>query len=157
MMSRAILAAAGVSLLIALGACMHSPADHADHADHTTAAAAAPATPSPRAACAPAQVTLYFGEQVASDEPVVTPLLNDFMSRIRACEAAGGELRSITIATSADPGQSASEARAQVQRRQERVRAALVNAGAPGDKIVGATEAQQSIMGRRADITADLY
>jgi hypothetical protein len=65
---------------------------------------------------------------------VVTPLLNDFMARIRACEAAGGELRSITIATSADPGQSANAARAQIQRRQQRVREALVGLGAPADK-----------------------
>jgi hypothetical protein len=102
-------------------------------------------------------VTLYFGEQVASDEPVVTPLLNDFMDRIRACEAAGGELRSITIATSADSGQSAREARAQIERRQQRVSAALVNLGAPADKITGATAQAGAVMGRRADITADLY
>jgi hypothetical protein len=157
-MTRAILAVASISVLFALGACSH--VQHADHAAHTPAPEPAPVvapTPSPRPECAPAHVTLYFGEQVASDEPVVTPLLNDFVGRIRACEAAGGELREITIATSADPGQSASQARAQVERRQERVRSALVNAGAPADKITGATETQQAIMGRRADITADLY
>jgi hypothetical protein len=155
MIMKHALKAAGFSLLLALGACATQ-----DDPAPTPAAAPTPvvsATPSPRAECAPAHVTLYFGETVASDEPVVTPLLNDFMARIRACEAAGGELRSITIATSADPGQTATDARAQVTRRQDRVRAALVNAGAPADKIVGARETQTGIMARRADITAYLY
>lgn len=91
---------------------------------------------------------------------MVTPLLNDFMERIHACETAGGELRSITISTVADPGQSAADGRAQVQRRQARVRAALVNAGAPDGKIVNGAASHSSegaIMGRRAEITADLY
>jgi len=144
---------AAIGLLPALCACATLEAPGSTE----PAAAVVASEPSPRAECTPAQVTLYFGEQVASDEPVVSPLLNDFMDRIRACEAAGGEVRSITVTTSADPGQSASERRLQIQRRQERVRTALVNAGAPADKIVGAQESQDSIMGRRADITADLY
>jgi hypothetical protein len=38
------------------------------------------------------------------------------------------------------------------------VRAALVNAGAPADKIVEApAEPAAPVMGRRAEITADLY
>lgn len=153
---RALIKLAGISVALALGACAQTQtADHAAHA--APVAAAAPATPSPRAECAPANVTLYFGEQVASDEPVVTPLLNDFMAQVRACEAAGGELRRITVATSADPGQSITDSRAQVQRRVERISAALVNAGAPADKIVGAEAQQGGIMGRRAEITADLY
>ncbi len=155
---RSLLTATGVSLALALGACAQTQSAEAPAA--TTPTTVAAATPSPRGECAPAEVTLYFGEQVASDEPVVTPLLNDFMMRIHGCEAAGGELRSITINTVADPGQSASEGRAQVQRRQARVRAALVSAGAPEDKIVnGAADhsAQGAIMGRRAVITADLY
>lgn len=113
--------------------------------------------PSPRAACAPARVTIYFAEELASDEPVVTPLLNDFMERIRACEAAGGELRTIVVATTADPGQSARNSRAQIARRIERVRDALVQLGAPADKIVGATAETEAVMGRRAEIVADLY
>jgi len=154
-MTHALIKAAGVSLLLALGACSMTQT-------HTGAARAATtavtASPSPRAECAPAHVTLYFGEQLASDEPVVTPLLNDFMGRVRACEAAGGELRSITVSTTADAGQSPSDARAQVRRRVERVRAALVNVGAPAGKIVeGAAGASQQVMGRRAEITADLY
>lgn len=142
----------GISALLALGACAQTTAQEA-----APTAQAAPAPTSPRPECAPAHVTLYFGEQVASDEPVVTPLLNDFMAQIRACEAAGGEVRSITVVTSADPGQNANAAREQVHRRQERVRAALVNAGAPADKIVAGVEAQGAIMGRRAEITANLY
>lgn len=149
-----VLHAVGVSLALALGACALTGAPEQPP---PPAAAAVSSTPSPRAECAPAQVTLYFSEQVASDEPVVTPLLNDFMDRIRACEAAGGELRSITIATSADPGQSAGDARAQIERRQQRVTAALVNRGAPEAKIAGATTNTGAVMGRRAEVTADLY
>jgi hypothetical protein len=143
----------GVSLALALGACAQMGAS----VEPPAAAPTVAATPSPRSECAPAHVTLYFSEQVASDEPVVTPLLNDFMTRIRACETAGGELRSITIAASADPGQSASEARAQVERRRARVSAALVNLGAPADKITGATAQAGGVMGRRAEVTADLF
>jgi outer membrane protein OmpA-like peptidoglycan-associated protein len=154
-MTHALIKAAGISLLLALGACAQTQTEAAAPAATSQTVAA---TPSPRAECAPAHVTLYFGEQLSSDEPVVTPLLNDFMGRVRACEAAGGELRSITVSTTADPGQSPGDARAQVRRRVERVRAALVNAGAPADKIVeGAAETSPQVMGRRAEITADLY
>jgi hypothetical protein len=146
------LRAFSVSLALALGACALPGAP-----EQPPAAQVVASPPSPRAECATAHVTLYFSEQVSSDEPVVTPLLTDFMNQIHACEAAGGELRSITIATSADPGQGASAARAQIQRRQERVSAALVNLGAPAAKITGATAPAGSVMGRRADITADLY
>jgi hypothetical protein len=153
-MTHALIKVAGISLLLALGACAQTQAT----SEAPAAAQAVAATPSPRAECAPAHVTLYFGEQLASDEPVVTPLLNDFMEHVRACEAAGGELRSISVVTSADPGQSASDARAQIRRRIERVTAALVNAGAPADKIAeGAAPTSAQVMGRRAEITADLY
>lgn len=153
------LTAAGISLLLALGACAQTQTQ-LPTADAVPAVAPVPATPSPRAECTPAHVTLYFAETVASDEPVVTPLLNDFMARTRTCEEAGGELRSITIVATADPGLGVADARAQVRRRQERVRAALINLGAPADKIVygePVQAAQAAIMGRRADITADLY
>lgn len=153
-MTEAWIKAAGISVLLALGACAQTQMQTASTAPAQSVASA----PSPRAECAPAHVTLYFGEQVASDEPVVTPLLNDFMERVRACEAAGGELRSISIATTADPGQSASDARAQVRRRVERVSTALVNAGAPADKIIeGDPATAPAVMGRRAEITANLY
>lgn len=157
MTTRALITAAGFSLLMALGACTQTQAVESAPPAHAQVVAM---SPSPRPECAPAHVTLYFGEQVASDEPVVTPLLNDFMERIHACQAAGGELRSITIDTVADPGQSAADGRAQVERRQGRVRAALVNAGAPADKIVnGAAQhaSEGAIMSRRAEISADLY
>jgi hypothetical protein len=149
------LRALSVSFALALGACMQMGAPAEQSPPPAAQVVASP--PSPRAECAPAHVTLYFSEQVASDEPVVTPLLNDFMTRIRACEAAGGELRAVTIATSADPGQSGSDARAQIERRQQRVSAALVDLGVPAAKITGATAQSGAVMGRRADITADLY
>jgi hypothetical protein len=150
-----IMQVAGVAVLLALGACATT---QTETAQPQAATMTMETPPSPRAECGPAQVTLYFGEQVASDEPVVTPLLNDFMAHIRACEAAGGELRYITIVTSADPGQSAGDARAQIRRRIDRVRAALVNAGAPADKVLeGAATPAAQIMGRRAEITANLY
>lgn len=157
MTTRALITAAGFSLLMALGACTQTQAADSAPPAHAQVVAM---SPSPRPECAPAHVTLYFGDQVSSDEPVVTPLLNDFMEHIRACQAAGGELRSITINTVADPGQSAADGRAQVERRQGRVRAALVSAGAPADKIVNGAATHGSegaIMGRRAEISADLY
>lgn len=147
-----VLRAVGVSIVLALAACAQTEAPQP-----APVAAAATSPPSPRAECTPTHVTLYFAEQVASDEPVATPLLNEFMNRIRACEAAGGELRAITIATSADPGQNANDARAQVERRVARVSAALVERGAPAAKISAARVQPGAIMGRRADITADLY
>lgn len=151
----AVIKGAGVAVVLALGACAQTVSDVQPAA---VATQAAPSAPSPRPECAPAHVTLYFGEQVASDEPVVTPLLNQLLERVHACEAAGGELRALSIATTADPGQSARAARDQVRRRQERVRAVLVDMGAPADKIVySAVAPSDQIMGRRAEITADLY
>jgi hypothetical protein len=156
-MTHALIKAAGISLLVSLGACSWTQS-LSEPAATPPAVETIASPPSPRAECAPAHVTLYFGEQVASDEPVVTPLLDDFMGRVRACEAAGGELRAITIVTTADPGQSAADARAQVRRRVDRVRAALVNVGAPVDKIVeGPPAPAGQVMGRRAEITANLY
>lgn len=150
-----LLRATSFCLALALGACAHeqAPAPVAPPPPQAQVASA----PSPRAECAPAHVTLYFSERVASDEPVVTPLLNDFMDRIRACETAGGELRSVIVAVSADPGQSAGDAAAQIQRRYGRVRAALVELGVPEGKIGGAVGAAGGLMGRRAEITANLY
>lgn len=162
-MKNAWMKAAGLSLFMALGACMHNAEETppAEAVERVQLPAEAPADgvaasePRPDAPCGPAQVTLYFGEQVASDEPVVTPLLNDFIDRIRRCEATGNTLRSITIAATADPGQGTTESRAQVRRRIDRVRAALVNVGAPADKIAaGGAEPASPVMGRRADITA---
>lgn len=154
-MVRVLLTVAGASLVFALGACAQSQTDVAAAAAVEPAAVQSETTLEGDPVCRPAQITLYFSEQVASDEPVVTPLLNDFMDRIHRCEAAGAELRSITIVTTADPGQSASDARAQVRRRIERVSAALVNVGAPAGKIVeGQPVPSAPVMGRRAEITA---
>lgn len=152
-MTSALLRTLLVSAALACGACAQTQSAE----QQQQAAAVVASAPSPRPECAPAHVTLYFAETVASDEPVVTPLLNDFMAQIHACEAAGGELRAITVATAADPGQNANDARAQIQRRVERVRAALVQLGAPSEKISGATTQTGAIMSRRAEITADLY
>lgn len=148
------------SAALALGACADmQPAETPD-----TAAAATPsvatATPSPHAGCTQQTATIYFTDEVQSDQPVAGPLLSTLMDQVHACEQAGGELRGITISTSADPGQSESAARAQIQRRQERVRDALVRLGAPAGKIHFASAGQASadaIMSKRADITADLY
>jgi hypothetical protein len=157
-MKQAWITGAGLAALLALGACSQTISLEQPAPSAPLQATAAPAEVSPRGECSDAHVTLYFGEQVQSDEPVVTPLLNDFMTRIRGCEAAGGELRTITITTVADPDQGAADGRAQVRRRLDRVRAALVNHGAPADKIRdGEAGSAQQIMGRRAEITADLY
>lgn len=152
-MMRVLFTAAAAAALFALGACASTQTDIAAAPEAAAQAGAREANPD--AICQPAHITLYFSEQVASDEPVVTPLLNDFMDRIQRCEAAGAELGSITIVTTADAGQSASDARAQVRRRIDRVSAALVNVGAPADKIVeGPPAPAGQVMGRRADITA---
>jgi hypothetical protein len=122
--------------------------------------AATPAGPSPRPECAPAHVTIYFTDEVQSAQPVAMPLLNDLMNLVHACQTAGGALQSITIDAAADPGQSPSDAAAQVQRRQERIRNALVGLGAPADKIRNGHVEQtgpQTVMGRRAEVSAELY
>jgi len=159
-MTHAVIKAAGISALLALGACAQTQAQ-LPIADPTPPPVGQTApSPSPRAECAPAHATLYFGEQVASEEPVVTPLIDDFLARIRACEEAGGELRSLSILATADPGQTLAAARAQVRRRQDRVRDALVAMGAPADKILYADPVQASesaVMARRAELTADMY
>jgi hypothetical protein len=153
-MSSAALRAFLISTALACAGCttMAAPAPSAPEG-----APAVDAAPSPRPECATAHVTLYFTDQVQSDEPVAMPLLQDLMNRVHACETAGGELRGITIATSADPGQSQREGAEQVRRRQERVTNALVSLGAPADKIHDRVERPDAVMGRRAEITADLY
>ena len=91
---------------------------------------------------------------------MASTLLNDLMNLAHACEAAGGSLRSITIDTTADPGQSAADAAAQVHRRQDRLRNALIALGAPADKIRNGHVEQtgpETVMGRRAEVSADLY
>jgi hypothetical protein len=126
----------------------------------TAQQAAIQSTPSPRPDCAQQHVTIYFSDEVQSNEPVAMPLLNTLMDQVHACERAGGELRGITIASTADPGQSARDALAQIQRRDQRVRDALVHLGAQGGKIHFAPAGQadpDAIMAKHADVTADLY
>lgn len=115
--------------------------------------------PSPRPECAPAEVTVYFTEESATLQPTTEPLLRDLRARIDACTAAGGALRGVTVIAYADHGARRSAAEAQMRTRAARVRAALVEAGI--DNAVIATRRPRSdgpaIMGRRAEITADLY
>ncbi len=155
-MTSAALRALLASAVLACGACttMQTPTPA------PTTPAAAPSGPSPRPECAPAHVTIYFAGEVQSEQPVATTLLNDLMNLVHACETAGGSLRGITIDTTADPGQSAGDAAAQVHRRQERLRNALVGLGAPADKIHNGHVEQtgpETVMGRRAEVSADLY
>ena len=154
-MTSAALRALLASAVLACGACttmqpVPTPA----------ATVATPTGPSPRPECAPAHVTIYFTDEVQSAQPVAMPLLNDLMNLVHACETAGGSLRAITIDAAADPGQSVSDAAAQVQRRQERIRNALVGLGAPAAKIRNGHVEQtgpETVMGRRAEVSADLY
>ena len=142
------------SMILACGACTTAGAPP------QAASTAAPAAPSPRPECAQQRVTIYFSDEVQSDQPVAMPLLNSLMDQVRACEHAGGELRGITIAATADPGQSTRDGQIQIQRRQERVRDALVRLGAQGSRIHFAPAGQadpDAIMAKHADITADMY
>lgn len=121
---------------------------------------APPPAPSPRAACAPAEATIYFTEDSATLQPLSTPLLQDLLDRAGACRAEGGELRAITITAYADPGARRSEADAQVQTRGARISAKLVELGARESDIHirrGGRSNRGSIMARRAEVAIDLY
>jgi hypothetical protein len=155
-MTSAALRALVVAAVLSCGACMTTPAPSAP----TPAAAPAPTGPSPRPECAPAHVTIYFSDEVQSAQPVAMPLLNDLMNLVHTCETAGGALRGITIDAAADPGQTASDGAAQVRRRQDRIRTALIGLGAPADKIHNGHVQQtgpETVMGRRAEVAAELY
>jgi hypothetical protein len=175
-MSSAALRALFCSLALVCGACamMGEPSPpHASAAPATPAPAAASlpaatpaaasavtATPSPRPDCTRQSVTLYFTDVVQSEQPVATPLLDLMMDHVHACLHAGGAIRSAVIATTADAGQSDSDAAAQLERRRERVRDTLVHVGIPADKIQYAPTGQpdpDAIMAKHADITVDLY
>src|SRR5689334_6294587 len=155
-MTSAALRALVASAVLACGACTTMQGAPSAPAP----AAATPSGPSPRPECATAHVTIYFTEEVQSTQPTAMPLLNDLMSLVHACETAGGSLRGITIDAAADPGQSAADAAAQVHRRQDRIRNALVGLGAPADKIHNGHVEQtgpEAVMGRRAEVSADLF
>ena len=113
--------------------------------------------PSPRAECAPASATIYFTEESATLQPLADPLIGRLMEQVNACTSAGGELRSIAVIAYPD-GQGGRGAReAEMRMRAARVRAALVEAGAPNDKIrTVRPRGEGGIMQRRAEIIADL-
>lgn len=149
---RLLVRALGVSLVLACAACasLSSPAP-----DAPVAASA----PSPRADCAPAEATIYFTENSATVQPLSIPLLRDLLDRARACEAAGGEIRAITIAAHPDHGADRTSAEMQVRERARRVRGELIDLGAPADKIqiVHIRRRDGAPMTRRAVVRLDLY
>lgn len=119
---------------------------------------APPAAVSPRAECAPASVTIYFTEESATLQPLADPLLGRLMERVSACTAAGGELRAINVTAYPDSRGSRSSQEAEMRTRAARVRAALVEAGAPDGKIrIVRPRSEGSIMQRRAEVSADLW
>jgi hypothetical protein len=144
------------------GGAPATPAPAAVSQPAAAPAAASPvaSTPSPRPDCTRQNVTLYFTDVVQSDQPVATPLLDLMMDHVHACVHAGGAIRSAIIATTADSGQSDADAAAQLERRRDRVRDALVHVGIPADKIQYAPTGQpdpDAIMAKHADISVDLY
>ena len=119
---------------------------------------APPVAASPRAECAPAGVTIYFTEESATLQPLADPLIGRLMEQVNACTAAGGELRAIAITAYPDSRGSRSSREAEMRARAARVRAALVEAGAPNDKIrVVRPRGEGGVMQRRAEVTADLW
>mgnify|MGYP002625143124 CR=1 FL=1 len=115
--------------------------------------------PSPRPECNDASVTIYFPEESATLQPLADPLLTQLMQRVNACQGAGGELREIRIVAYPDSGANRSMREAEMRMRGARVRAALVAAGAPEDKIrvVRPRGDLRQVMQRRAEVTADLF
>ena len=114
---------------------------------------APPSEPSPRAECAPASVTIYFTEESATLQPLADPLLGRLLQQVNDCTSAGGELRGITITAYPDNSGSRSSREAEM-----RLRAALVEAGAPDDKIrVVRPRSDSGVMTRRAEVNADLW
>jgi len=114
--------------------------------------------PSPRAECAPQSVTIYFTEESATLQPLADPLIGRLLEHVNACTGAGGELRRLVIVAYPDNGANRSAREAEMRMRAARVRAALIEAGAPNDKIrVVRPRGEGGIMQRRAEISADLW
>ena len=115
--------------------------------------------PSPRAECASETVTIYFQEESATMQPLSDPLIVRLMERANACTAAGGELRELRIAAFPDRGARGGDADLETRERAAQVRAALLAAGAPPDKIrvVRPRAERGAIMQRRAEVTAILW
>lgn len=121
--------------------------------------AEAPREPSPRAECAEARAIIYFTEESATIQPLSYPLMRDLLARVAACEAAGGALRSLAVVAYPDSGAASAQAGQEVTARQARVRDALIELGAPGDRINlqrGRAD-RRAPMQRRAEIIADLF
>ncbi|HRP11491.1 MAG TPA: hypothetical protein PLK37_10685 [Terricaulis sp.] len=115
-------------------------------------------TPSPRAECAPTSVTIYFTEESATLQPLADPLLARLMQQVSDCTNAGGELRGLTITAYPDARGSRSSREAEMRLRAQRVQAALVQAGAPADKIrIVRPRGETGVMTRRAEVSADLF
>ena len=113
---------------------------------------------SPRPECAPQTVTIYFTEESATLQPLSDPLLGRLMEQVNACTAAGGELRELRVTAYPDRGASRASAEAEMRARAARVRAALVEAGAPNEKIrIVRPRGESGVMQRRAEVTADLF
>ncbi len=114
---------------------------------------------SPRAECAPQSVTIYFPEESATLQPLSDPLISRLMEHVNACTAAGGELRAIRVTAYPDSRASRGQADLEMRERGARIRAALIEAGAPSSaiRVVRPRGELGSIMQRRAEIVADLW
>jgi len=114
---------------------------------------------SPRPECAEARVTIYFTEESATLQPLSQPLLRDLMDRVGVCTNAGGELRQITIVAHPDRDASRSQAAAEMRARAARVSGALVELGAPADRIRTQRPRGEGrpMMQRRAEIIVSMW
>jgi len=114
---------------------------------------------SPRAECASQSVTIYFPEESATLQPLSDPLIGRMMEHVNACTAAGGELRQIRVTAYPDSRGNRARGEAEMRERGARIRAALVEAGAPNSaiRIVRPRGEHGTIMQRRAEIVADLW
>jgi hypothetical protein len=117
------------------------------------------APPSPRAECAHTSVTIYFNEESATLQPLADPLIGELLERVSSCQTAGGELRAIWVVPYPDSGADRAAREAEIQERGSRVRAALVEAGAPSDKvrIQRPVDYGRGVMQRRVEVIADLW
>lgn len=114
---------------------------------------------SPRAECARAEAIIYFTEASPTLQPTTQPLLRDLLARGDACVAAGGEVRGIVVVSHPDPDASSWVRREQITQRNEQVREALAELGAPADRIrlLRADAHDGEMMARRTEVTLYLY
>lgn len=121
--------------------------------DPTAEFAAAP--PSPRAECARAEAIVYFTDDSPTLQPTTQPLLRDLLARASQCQAAGGDVSAIVVVSHPDSDARGSIRTQQITQRNERVRDALVELGAPADKIrlFRADAHTGEMMARRTEVT----